>query len=155
MWCTGSCLVQLSTANSSNESLQWVPAGTPAALVLNLGTVWSGYVLHRTLGILQTLQKIKLFSLPGIDPRFLVRLSRIAAFLVVGVGKCEELLAALKSHDMIYGLMLLAVCLEIFSDLCLFCVHNWLLIQSHYCVCGFTDNFTSLRVQVSPWILRT
>jgi len=83
------------------------------------------------------------------DPRFLGRLSRIAAFLVVGVGKCEELLAALESHDMIYGLMLLAVCLEIFSDLCLFCVHNWLLTVVHYFVCGFTDNFTRLRVQES------
>jgi hypothetical protein len=40
----------------------------------------------------------------------------------VGVEKGEKLLAALASHDMIYGLMLLAVCLEIFSDLCLFCV---------------------------------
>jgi len=62
-------------------------------------------------------KKLNVFSLPGIDPRFLGRLLRIAAFLEVGVGKCEELLAALEPHDMIYGLVLLAVCLEIFSDL--------------------------------------
>jgi len=85
--------------------------------------------------------------LPGIDPRYLRRLFRIAAFLEVGVGRCEELLAALEPQDTIYGLVLLAVCLEIFSDLCLFRVHNWLLTVSHYFVCGFTDNVTRLRVQ--------
>jgi len=76
------------------------------------------------------------FSLPGIDPPFLGRLSRIAVFLGVGAGKCEELLVALESQDMIYGLMLMAVCLEIFSDLCLFHVHNWLLTVSHYLSVG-------------------
>lgn len=55
MCCTGRRLVQFSTASSGNESLQWAPANTPAALV------WSAYGLHRTLGILQTLQKIKRF----------------------------------------------------------------------------------------------
>jgi hypothetical protein len=95
-------LVQFSPANSGNESLQWASADTPAVLVLNLGTVSSDYVFHRTLGILQTFKNKKSFSLLGIDPRFLGPLSRIAAFSVVAVGKCEELLAALESHDMIY-----------------------------------------------------
>lgn len=140
MCCTGSCLVQFSRASSGNKSLQWASASTPAALV------WSGCVLRRTLGILQTLKK-KVFSLPGIDPRFLGRLSRIAAFFEVGVGKYEELMAALESHDMIYVLVLLAVCLQNFSDLCLFRFHNWLLTVLHYFVCGFTGKFTRLRVQ--------
>lgn len=151
MCCTGSCLVQFSTANSNKETLQCAPAGTPAALVLNLGTV-----RHRTLGILQTLQEIKLFFSARNRP--MIPWSSFSYRSLLGSGRRKRRRITGFSGVTRYDLWTdVTGCLSgnlQWPDLSLFCVHNWLLTVLHYFVCGLTDNFTRLRVQESAWIWR-